>query len=187
MSNEPTPEEQAATEQQMRAPQSVDPNVRAALSERERELQTQLDEARAGQARAEQQAQEARRAQQEAQQKPASGKVGRQLPVWYTLTNDHATAGGDLEGVIKDINDANKDVPGFEPLTVASFLALNGELLDAEAKARGFDRGARWSSTAENGETTRGYHLFAGSVVLVGTRDTSAPKSGNVNATVTTK
>jgi len=114
--------------------------------------------------------------QQAADDKAASVKTGRQIPILYTITNDHATQSGDLQGLIDDINEECEDEPGFEKLDIASFLALNKETLDADAQARGFSVGSQYTSVAENGEKTRGYHLFAGSVVVAGFRDTTPAK-----------
>jgi len=184
----PTPNEQAAVEQQMRArPEPVDPNQFAALQQRMNELDTQLTAERSKREAAEHAQSEAEARLLAVQSGAVPARATRQIPVWYALTSDHATASGDLKGLIADINSEFDKMPGFQKLDPSSFLALNSEVLDADARARGFDRGARWSSQAEDGSFTTGYHLFAGSLVLVGMRDTTPPKSGNVNATVVTK
>ena len=186
----PTPEEQAATEAQMKAPREpIDPDVTAQFDARLRELEANLTEARA---RADAESARASAAEAkllDAQQASTPRAGSRQIPLWYVIKPDHAAASGDIKGLVDDVNTDLKDVPGFKSLTVPEFLALNSEVLDNDARARGFDRGARWSSTDDNGATTTGYHLFSGATVLAGTRDASAakPASGNVNATVVTK
>lgn len=185
----PTPEEQAATEAAMKAPhEPVDPAQSAAMDARYAELQASLTEERSKREAAERAAQESNAKLLAVQSGAAPARTARQVPLWYTITDAHAAASGNPQAIVDDINKDLKDAPGFNTLTLADFLTLNGELLDADAQARGFDRGARWSTTADDGTTTSGYHLFVGASVLAGMRDLSAtkPKSGNVNATVTT-
>jgi len=184
----PTPDEQAAVEANMKAPKEpVSADAKDAMDERYAELQATLTDERAKREAAERSAQEAN-AKLLAAQSGAAPRSARQLPLWYVIQDKHAAASGDVQAVVDDINKDLADVPGFKTLTLADFLAYNTELLDADAKARGFDRGARWSATADDGSAASGYHLFAGASVLAGVRDASAakPKSGNVNATVTT-
>lgn len=95
--------------------------------------------------------------------------------LYYTVKADHASASGDVSVLVDDINTDLADVPGFKSLSVEEFLALNAETLDNDAKARGFDRGARHEVEDADGKKETRYHLFVGAQVVAGTRDISKP------------
>lgn len=98
----------------------------------------------------------------------------RQLPLYFVVGGDHAGNNGDLSLLVDDLNEALADEPGFKKLSVDDFIALNADVLDADAKARGFDRGARWETEDADGKKVSGYHVFAGAQVLAGYRETAA-------------
>lgn len=174
----PTVAEQAALSNKMKAPKEPQaPGTAEAFEARQAELNTQLTTEKAAREAAERRAQDAEQQLAAVRSGAIPARAARQIPLWYVVKADHASAVGDLQGIVDDINEDLEGVPGFQELDLAGFLALNSDLLDADAQARGFSRGARWSSQAENGDVTSGYHVFVGQQVLAGHRDTAARKA----------
>lgn len=173
----PTPDEQAAIEAQMKAPKEPQAaDTKEAYDARSAELQTALDAKTREVEAANRRAQDAESQLAAVRSGQVPARASRQVPIWYVVKADHASQTGDITSLVNDINEECKDIPGFAKLSVADFLALNIDSLDADAQARGFSRGARWSTAAENGDVTSGYHLFVGQAVLAGSRDTAAAK-----------
>lgn len=180
MADEVSPEEQAALAAKMKAtpPANIDPALQAYIDAQLAESGAKLTAAIAAQQAAEQRAADAEERARAAAEAQRTGLIrgARQIPIWHTLSNEVAqAASGQLQSVVDEINKAYADVAGFVKLSVGSLLELNGEHLDAEAKARGFS-GARFATKDDNGDLHTGYHLFGGQHLLVGTRDASAKK-----------